>query len=266
MQIAQEHSFNHGVEVLQEKHPDLLEEVREIILNIDVSDCRVKKSRETTKDGKLLYSPIAMNAKFKHAFGSKGWDNHRRVKCEYTTLGEAPDLVIDTISSLHSSLVINACSKTKIKEQIDAAKSKIPKDLFKTLSSATVEKRLSEQGLIHKVGHNLYTLDPDFSAEELIECVTPDFTGFREMDAVKDKIGVEVQFGKYAFMVYNVCAKMTIFNKREIIDYGIEIVPVKSLQRDMSTGVAFYEQFIWDLNERGVSNLDIPVLIIGIDA
>src|SRR5437879_5989599 len=34
---------------------------------------------------------------------------------------------------------------------------------------------------------------------------------FREMDFVKDKLGVEVQFGKYAFMVYNVCAKMTIF-------------------------------------------------------
>ncbi len=34
---------------------------------------------------------------------------------------------------------------------------------------------------------------------------------FREMDFVKEKLGVEVQFGKYAFMVYNVCAKMTIF-------------------------------------------------------
>jgi hypothetical protein len=31
------------------------------------------------------------------------------------------------------------------------------------------------------------------------------------MDFVKEHLGVEVQFGKYAFMVYNVCAKMTIF-------------------------------------------------------
>ena len=28
---------------------------------------------------------------------------------------------------------------------------------------------------------------------------------FREMDFVKQRLGVEVQFGKYAFMVYNVC-------------------------------------------------------------
>lgn len=31
------------------------------------------------------------------------------------------------------------------------------------------------------------------------------------MDFVKDALGVEVQFGKYAFMVHNVCSKMTIF-------------------------------------------------------
>jgi len=36
---------------------------------------------------------------------------------------------------------------------------------------------------------------------------------FREMDFVKEKLGVEVQFGKYALMVYNVCSKMTIFAK-----------------------------------------------------
>ena len=30
---------------------------------------------------------------------------------------------------------------------------------------------------------------------------------FRDMDFVKNKLGCEVQFGKYSFMVYNVCAK-----------------------------------------------------------
>ena len=33
----------------------------------------------------------------------------------------------------------------------------------------------------------------------------------------------------------------------------------------MSTGVSFFEQFVWDLEKRGVSNIDIPVLILGID-
>ena len=87
---------------------------------------------------------------------------------------------------------------------------------------------------------------------------------FREMDFVKDRVGVEVQFGKYAFMVYNVCAKMTIFSKMDVIDVGVEIVPIKALADEMSTGVSYFEQFVWDLEHRGVSDIDIPVLILGI--
>lgn len=89
---------------------------------------------------------------------------------------------------------------------------------------------------------------------------------FREMDFVKDKLGVEVQFGKYAFMVYNVCAKMTIFRNLGHIDCGVEIVPVKAFADDMSTGVSYFEQFVWDLESRGVADIDIPVLILGIDS
>jgi hypothetical protein len=89
---------------------------------------------------------------------------------------------------------------------------------------------------------------------------------FREMDFVKGKLGIEVQFGKYAFMVYNVCAKMTIFHNLGHINHGIEIVPVKAFADEMSTGVSYFEQFIWDLESRGVSNIDIPVMILGIDA
>ena len=57
---------------------------------------------------------------------------------------------------------------------------------------------------------------------------------------------------------------MTIFNKLGHINYGIEIVPVKELAESMSTGVSYFEQFVWDLERRGVSNIDILVLIYGI--
>ena len=88
---------------------------------------------------------------------------------------------------------------------------------------------------------------------------------YREIDFLKERLGIEVQFGKYAFMVYNVCAKMTIFRNLGYIDAGIEIVPVKSFADDMSTGVSYFEQFVWDLEQRGVADIDIPVLIFGID-
>ncbi len=88
---------------------------------------------------------------------------------------------------------------------------------------------------------------------------------FREMDFVKERLGIEIQFGKYSFMVYNVAAKMTIFHNLNVIDAGVEIVPVKAFANEMSTGVSYFEQFVWDLEHRGVSNIDIPVLVLGID-
>ena len=65
-------------------------------------------------------------------------------------------------------------------------------------------------------------------------------------------------------MVYNVCAKMTIFHKMDVIDVGVEIVPLKDFANEMSTGVSYFEQFVWDLEQRGVADIDIPVLVLGV--
>jgi Restriction endonuclease BglII len=92
---------------------------------------------------------------------------------------------------------------------------------------------------------------------------TPNKQVLRDIAQVKNRVGVEYQFGDYRNMVYDVNAKMTIFAKQNVIDCGIEIVPVKGLADDMSTGVSYFEQIVWDLEHRGIS--DIPVLIIGID-
>jgi len=45
------------------------------------------------------------------------------------------------------------------------------------------------------------------------------------------------------------------------IDTGVEIVPIKQFADEMSTGVSYFEQFVWDLEKRGVSNIDISVFI-----
>ena|SRR5258708_11716131 len=87
---------------------------------------------------------------------------------------------------------------------------------------------------------------------------------FRDMDFIKNKVGIEVQFGKYAFAVYNICAKMTIFHNQGFIDVGVEIVPVKELADQMSNGVTYFEQLVWDLEQRGIADIDVPVLILGI--
>ena len=86
-----------------------------------------------------------------------------------------------------------------------------------------------------------------------------------EMDLVKSHTCVEVWFGKYAFVAYKVSAKMTIFYNQNIIDAGIEMVPVKSMADQMSSGVSYFEQIKWDLENRGVADIDIPVIVMGID-
>jgi hypothetical protein len=109
----------------------------------------------------------------------------------------------------------------------------------------------------------------EYSTAPYVEGYTPPALKkgqFREMDFVKEKLGVEIQFGKYSFMVYNVSAKMTIFSNCGHIDTGVEIVPMKAFADDMSSGVSYFEQFEWDLRKRGIADIDIPVLIIGIDA
>jgi len=69
---------------------------------------------------------------------------------------------------------------------------------------------------------------------------------FKETDYVKGPIGAEVQFGKYAFMLYDLL-KFQYLYMNGFIKVGIEIVPCKRLQRDMSTGVSFGEQLVSDL-------------------
>jgi len=87
---------------------------------------------------------------------------------------------------------------------------------------------------------------------------------YREMDGIKNKVGLEIQFGKYAFMGYDIFSKMVIFNKLKLIECGIEVVPVTELCRHMSTGVSDFDQLMIDFKYRGISNIDIPVLAIGI--
>lgn len=131
-----------------------------------------------------------------------------------------------------------------------------PKALNKAFTAEFINRGWQKQKVSCDYPTEFYT--PNYRPKELNK------GAFREMDFIKEKLGVEVQFGKYAFMVYNVCAKMTIFNKLGFIDAGIEIVPVKEFADEMSTGVSYFEQFVWDLQQRGVANIDIPVLVIGI--
>lgn len=155
---------------------------------------------------------------------------------------------------------------------VDATKCKIKKSQEKTMSGkllySPIALNKSFENHFLKHGWKKQRVKCDYSKEYYVKDYKPKYIrkgAFREMDFIKERLGVEIQFGKYAFMVYNVCAKMTIFNNLGYINTGVEIVPMKKFAREMSTGVSYFEQFVWDLDKRGISDIDIPVYILGID-
>lgn len=90
---------------------------------------------------------------------------------------------------------------------------------------------------------------------------------YKQIDFVKERVLVEVQFGKYAFMFYDM-AKFQYFYNEEKADVGIEIVPCRGLQKEMSSGVAYGEQLVGDILRlrRHFPAVPIKVILIDVDS
>ena len=59
---------------------------------------------------------------------------------------------------------------------------------------------------------------------------------YNQTDFVKNKIAVEVQFGKYSFVAYDLFVKHMLFYSGGKINLGIEILATKNMQAQMSFG------------------------------
>ena len=183
MKVINTYSFKDGEKFLKDKHPGELQEVFDAINSLDAMLCLTKESKEKTKKGQVLLSPVDMNKYLKLVFHQRGW----------------------------------------------------------TEKSKTGKKRKFAEPR-HAFGKGR----------------------FREMDGLKNKVGLEIQFGKYAFMGYDIFSKMIIFRNLKYIECGVEIVPSSELVKLMSTGVSSFDQLLVDFENRGESNIDVPVFILSI--
>ncbi len=202
MKIAETYSHLNGLEFLLVHKPSLWQEIQTVIAAVDANKCRTKVSREKTMRGRLLFSPIEMNAEFNRLLRNKSWEESR---------------------------VSYWVTKSK-------------KLIRKTLTmSADEQKREIE------------------AAGE-----TPIFS-YNQTDFVKDRVAVEVQFGKYAFVAYDLFVKHLAFYVGDRIDVGVEILPMKSLQSQMSSGVAYYEGEFYNVVRQGRGVPAVPLVLIGIE-
>lgn len=93
----------------------------------------------------------------------------------------------------------------------------------------------------------------------------PLHNSYNQTDFIKNKIGIEVQFGKYFAVTYDLFVKHLSFYSGQIINIGIEIVPTKKMQSDMSSGPPWYEKEIHNVMRHGRTNPPVPLLILGIE-
>ncbi len=100
--------------------------------------------------------------------------------------------------------------------------------------------------------------------EEILAAGLNPIFSYNQTDFVKDRVAVEVQFGKYSFVAYDLFVKHMAFFVGDIIDVGIEILPMKELQQQMSSGVAYYEGELYNLIREGRGVPAVPLILVGI--
>ncbi|HRJ97966.1 MAG TPA: BglII/BstYI family type II restriction endonuclease [Fimbriimonadaceae bacterium] len=87
---------------------------------------------------------------------------------------------------------------------------------------------------------------------------------FNQTDFVKERVAVEVQFGKYAFVAFDLFVKHMAFFVGDVIDVGIEILPMKELQAQMSSGIGYYEGELYNLIRQGRGVPAVPLVLLGV--
>ena len=88
---------------------------------------------------------------------------------------------------------------------------------------------------------------------------------YNQTDHVKSRVAVEVQFGKYAFVAYDLFVKHLAFYTGRRIEVGVEILPTRRLQQQMSSGVSYYEGELHNILRHGRTSPPVPLVILGIE-
>ncbi|GIX29187.1 MAG: hypothetical protein KatS3mg123_3068 [Burkholderiales bacterium] len=109
------------------------------------------------------------------------------------------------------------------------------------------------------------TMSPEEQKREIEAAGEKAIYSYNQTDFVKDRVAVEVQFGKYAFVAYDLFVKHLAFYVGDHIDVGVEILPMKSLQSQMSSGVAYYEGEFYNVVRQGRGVPAVPLVLVGIE-
>lgn len=91
------------------------------------------------------------------------------------------------------------------------------------------------------------------------------YYSYNQTDFLKCKVAIEVQFGKYAFVAYDLFVKHMAFYMANQIDVGVEIIPTKRMCEEMSSGIAYYESEVYNVYRQGRNTPAVPLVLVGIE-
>jgi len=145
-----------------------------------------------------------------------------------------------------------------------------PEDMNTEMKQGFTKFGWSEERTAYWVTGNVQLIRktlPMSLAEQKIEITnageTPIYS-YNQTDFVKDRVAVEVQFGKYSFIAYDLFVKHMAFYVGDKIDVGVEILPMKELQAEMSSGIGFYEGELYNVIRQGRGVPAVPLVLVGV--
>ena len=115
-----------------------------------------------------------------------------------------------------------------------------------------------------KLLRGIYGLPADAQKAAIQKAGHDPIMSYNQTDFVKDRVAVEVQFGKYAFVAHDLFVKHLSFYVSDIIDVGIEILPMKELEKEMSSGVPYYERDLLNVLRQGRGVPAVPLVLVGV--
>jgi len=117
-----------------------------------------------------------------------------------------------------------------------------------------------------QLARKIMLLKPEKQKQSIIEANKIPYRRSNQTDFMKAKIAVEVQFGKYPFVAYDMFVKHMAFYTANEINVGIEIIPSNDMLKDMSSGPANYEGEIFNLYRQGRNTPAVPMWVIAVEA
>ena len=173
--------------------------------------------------------------------------------------------------------VIKTVNAEDFKTKVSKEKTMMGKELFSPVHLNTHfkdefakkwrwEKRTSywvtdDYWLIMKTMH----MNESDQKKELINNWKTPIRSYNQTDFEKDRVAIEVQFWKYSFIAYDLFVKHLAFYIWNTIDVWVEILPMKSMQAQMSSWPWYYEWALYDLARQGRWVPSVPLILIWIE-